>query len=151
MHLVFFTLLATITFYELTEKIIPNAVTYPGMVLGLAFAAGYQDLNLLFSLLGVVFGLFIGALVNRYSRWISSRDGLGGGAIKMLGMVGAFLGFPGLAITLMINGLIFLIFALIVAVIRKESISLSATYEMGPALAISAIITSVFIPLPINF
>jgi prepilin signal peptidase PulO-like enzyme (type II secretory pathway) len=146
-HLVFFALLATITYYEFSEKIIPNAVTFPGMVLGIAFAAGFQDLNLLFSILGVVIGVFGVAGFNRLYRSMTGQDGIGGGAIKMHGMIGAFLGLPGLAITIVLNSLIFVSFALVTAFIRKDRFSLSQTYEIGPSMAIAAIITTIFIPL----
>lgn len=84
---------------DLEHKILPNAITLPGIVVGflasLALPPGW-----LASLLGIVLGGGIPfAIAEAYAR-LRGHEGLGMGDVKMLAMIGAFLGWQSMLVTL---------------------------------------------------
>jgi len=86
------TLLA-ITFIDLDHQIIPNVISLPGIVAGFVCAVfvlplGWQD-----SLLGVIAGGGSLWLVASGYRLFTGVDGMGMGDVKLLAMIGAFLGW----------------------------------------------------------
>jgi leader peptidase (prepilin peptidase)/N-methyltransferase len=86
---------------DLEHQILPNEITLPGIVIGflfsLALPPGWRS-----SLIGLlVGGLFPFLIAEAYLR-IRGREGMGMGDFKMLAMVGAFLGWPLVWITLIL-------------------------------------------------
>jgi leader peptidase (prepilin peptidase)/N-methyltransferase len=86
---------------DLQHKILPNVITVPGIVIGFACSLfvppGWRD-----SLIGIVAGggvLF--ALAEAYYR-VRGQEGLGMGDVKLLGMIGAFLGWKLVLLTLVL-------------------------------------------------
>lgn len=78
-------ILIVISFTDIDEGIIPDVITYPGMLIGLAFA--FFTMGIKSALLGMLgFGLifFLIALL--------SRGGMGGGDVKLVAVIGAFVG-----------------------------------------------------------
>lgn len=94
----FSALLLTVAGTDIEEGMIPDLVTYPGMLSGLLFAV--VTIGLPSSLLGLL--LFAGVLLGAA---LLSNGGMGGGDIKLAGVIGAFLGWPGAAMTLIISSL----------------------------------------------
>jgi leader peptidase (prepilin peptidase)/N-methyltransferase len=58
------------------------------------------------ALLGALVGFGILWLVGKAGSWVFKKDAMGGGDIKMMAMVGAFLGIPGLLLTLFLGALL---------------------------------------------
>jgi len=86
---------------DLEHQILPNEITLPGIVIGFLFSValppGWRS-----SLIGLlVGGLFPFLIAEAYLR-IRGREGMGMGDFKMLAMVGAFLGWPLVWITLIL-------------------------------------------------
>jgi leader peptidase (prepilin peptidase) / N-methyltransferase len=86
---------------DLEHQILPNEITLPGIVIGvlcsLALPPGWRS-----SLIGLfVGGLFPFLVAEAYLR-IRGREGMGMGDFKMLAMVGAFLGWPLVWVTLIL-------------------------------------------------
>ena len=86
---------------DLQHKILPNMITLPGIVIGFVCSfflpPGWFD-----SLIGIVVGggvLF--AIAEGYYR-IRGEEGLGMGDVKLLAMIGAFLGWKLVLLTLML-------------------------------------------------
>lgn len=86
---------------DLQHKILPNVITVPGIAVGfvcsLFLAPGWRD-----SLIGIVAGggvLF--AIAETYYR-VRGQEGLGMGDVKLLGMIGAFLGWKLVLLTLVL-------------------------------------------------
>jgi leader peptidase (prepilin peptidase)/N-methyltransferase len=44
--------------------------------------------------------------VARFGTWLFRKEAMGGGDLKMMGMVGAFLGIPGVLLTLFLGSLL---------------------------------------------
>jgi leader peptidase (prepilin peptidase)/N-methyltransferase len=86
---------------DLEHQILPNVITLPGIVIGFV-AALFLPPGWTSSLIGLAAGgLFPFAVAEAYLR-IRGREGMGMGDFKMLAMVGAFLGWPLVWITLLV-------------------------------------------------
>jgi leader peptidase (prepilin peptidase)/N-methyltransferase len=102
--LVFALALLAVLFIDYDFQIIPDVITLPGIALGL-LATLLSPLSIRDSLLGVVIGgggLFLVAAA--YHR-VARREGLGMGDVKLMAMVGAFLGWRGAVATLVLGSL----------------------------------------------
>ncbi len=133
MYLVFFVFLVAITYYEFRQQVIPDAVTIPGIVIGMGFVAGFRHISLIDSVSGVAFGL--GGLWALNAYWVRTkgRVGLGAGIMKMQAMLGAFLGLQ--------NSISALCLASILGAIYLVSFRRYASepLEFGPWLAIAGL------------
>ncbi len=87
-------LLWTLTWIDLETTLLPDALTLPGVALGLAFAWWLGDWRA--SLIGAVAGYGIFWLVARVFLLLTGREGMGYGDFKLLAMLGAFLGWQAL-------------------------------------------------------
>jgi len=100
-RLVFGCALVVLFAIDLEHHLLPNAITLPGIAVGLAFSL-FVEPGWWMALLGVVLGggaLYATAEV--YYR-VRHEEGLGMGDVKMLAMVGAFLGWKLTLMTLML-------------------------------------------------
>jgi leader peptidase (prepilin peptidase)/N-methyltransferase len=98
-RLVFACALIVLFAIDLEHQILPNAVTLPGIAAGFA-ASWFLPPGWISSLIGIAIGggvLF--AIAEAYYR-IRGQEGLGMGDVKMLAMIGAFLGWPLTLLTL---------------------------------------------------
>ncbi len=86
---------------DLEHQILPNEITLPGIVIGFVLSfvlpPGWKN-----SLVGLLIGgLFPFLIAAAYAR-VRGREGMGMGDFKMLAMVGAFLGWPLVWLTLIL-------------------------------------------------
>ncbi len=89
---------------DLQHRILPNVITLPGVVVGVTasvlFEPGWQA-----SLIGMVAGGGVLWAVGEAYLWICGEEGMGMGDVKMLAMIGAFLGWQLMLVTLLIASL----------------------------------------------
>ena len=122
---------------DLQHRILPNAITFPGIAAGFA-ASLVLPPGWVSSLIGIVAGggiLF--AIAEAYYRW-RGVEGLGMGDVKMLAMIGAVLGWP-----LMLLTLVFASFAgsvVGVGMIATGRGGMQAALPFGTFLAIGALV-----------
>ena len=102
---VFFTLLLGIALTDLRTYIIPDEFTIGGALFGLAIAAAPGGITLGQSLLGTVVGFSFLYLAAVLGEWWLKKPAMGGGDIKMMAMVGAFLGPIGTVLTIFLGAL----------------------------------------------
>jgi leader peptidase (prepilin peptidase)/N-methyltransferase len=92
----FAALLLALSAIDLEHRLLPDALTLPGLALGLALAAVLPHLTFLEAALGALAGgAFFWGVGWAYQR-LTGKRGLGGGDVKMLAMIGAFLGLKAL-------------------------------------------------------
>ena len=92
--------LIVITFIDLDYQIIPDVVSLPGAVAGVLFSLVTPELSLWNSLVGLVVGAGVLLAVALGYRLTTGREGMGGGDVKLLAMIGAFLGWRAVPFTL---------------------------------------------------
>jgi leader peptidase (prepilin peptidase)/N-methyltransferase len=120
---------------DLEHQLLPNAITVPGIVIGLLFSL-IADPGWRSSLIGVVIGGGVPFAVAELYYRIRGRDGLGFGDVKMLAMIGAFLGWPAALITLMLASIAGSIAGLVVIVLRRGDVHHAMPF--GTFLAVGA-------------
>jgi leader peptidase (prepilin peptidase)/N-methyltransferase len=103
-RLVFACALVVLFAIDLEHHLLPDVITLPGIVVGLIFSIWLPP-GIVAALIGVLIGggalWLIGEAYYRYS----GQEGMGGGDVKMLAMIGAFLGWQLTLVTLMIASL----------------------------------------------
>lgn len=127
---------------DLSHKIIPNAITFPGMALGVLAAATVLPLGLMDSLIGLLVGGGILWLLAWASPYLFGKEGMGGGDIKLVGMIGAFLGWKPALMTIMVGA--FLGSVIGVTLIVARVIKRDEYIPFGPFLVCGAVIALFF-------
>jgi len=121
---------------DLEHQILPNVITLPGIVIGLMFSAiappGWQD-ALLGALLGG--GVLYGVAAAYYA--VRREEGLGMGDVKMLAMIGAFLGWQAVLVTLVLSS--FSGAAIGMALIAAQRGGMKLALPFGTFLAVGAL------------
>jgi leader peptidase (prepilin peptidase)/N-methyltransferase len=142
--LAFAAAMVAITFIDFDHRIIPDVITLPGMAagVGLAFAGAAVDPRQ--ALLGLVLGAGGLFAVAAGYRAATGRDGLGGGDIKLLGMVGAFLGPGGAFLTILLGSIAGTLFACVYMV--RTGAGRTTELPFGTFLAPGAIVALLFGP-----
>jgi leader peptidase (prepilin peptidase)/N-methyltransferase len=131
-------LLILITFIDLDTYLIPDVLSLPGMVAGFAFSFFSTRLSWADSLLGIILGGGFFFLIAIGYQYLRHKDGLGGGDIKLLAMIGAFLGWPGVVFTVLAASLVGTGVGGVMMWRRREG--LGAMLPFGPFLAFGAIL-----------
>ena len=88
---------------DLSHKIIPDAVTLPGIAIGLVSASTVLPLGIINGVIGLLVGGGILWLLAWASPYLFGKEGMGGGDIKLLAMIGAFLGWKPALLTIMLG------------------------------------------------
>jgi len=130
---VLYLFLLPLFFIDLERKLLPDALTIPGIVIGLGFQIARG--NYWQALLGAAIGGGLFLLI--YLLW---KGGMGGGDIKLALMAGAFLGYPLVLVWFFIS-FIFGAMGGIVGMIFFKLKGKSAV-PFGPYLAAGALITA---------
>jgi len=112
MLVVFGLLLAT--FVDFDHMIIPDRVSLGGMGIGLVLSAAWPALHgelrvwpaVLQSLTGLGLGFGLLWLVAVFGKFVFKKDAMGFGDVKLLGAIGAFIGWQGVVFTIMVSSLI---------------------------------------------
>ncbi len=104
-RLVFSALLVALLATDLETFRLPNPLTYTGVVAGLVFSL-LGPPGIVSSLIGA--GIGAGVLLGIRQLWLSVKgvDGLGLGDVKMLAMIGAFLGWPHVWVVLLFSSVV---------------------------------------------
>lgn len=97
--------LVAVTFIDLDHRIIPDVISLPGVVVGVFCSFFALTITPLSSLLGAGLGGGILFLVAVAYQVIRGEEGMGMGDVKLLAMIGAFLGWRAIPFTLFIASL----------------------------------------------
>ncbi len=137
--------LVVITFIDIDHQIIPDRITYAGVVLGLIAGATilpdpferYMVLGWQASLIGAVSGFAV-----YYAILKLSRGGMGGGDVKMMAMVGAVLGWKGVFLTTFIASSTGAAYGLMV--MARSGGGRKTRVPFGPFLSLGCLITMLY-------
>jgi leader peptidase (prepilin peptidase)/N-methyltransferase len=101
-RLVLTAILIVLFVIDLELQILPNAITLPGIVVGFVFSV-FTPPGPLASLVGMALGagVLYGIAAAYYA--IRKEEGMGMGDVKMLAMIGAFLGWRAVLLTLLLS------------------------------------------------
>lgn len=120
---------------DMRMELLPDILTVPLLIIGFCFAvfngswAGIGE-----SAVGAVGGYFIPALASLTLIW-KNKDVFGGGDIKLLAGIGAWLGLENMLYVIIVSSILFLIYALV---------NRQRQGAFGPSIAAAAIIVAFF-------
>lgn len=132
----FISALIVITFIDLDKRIILDVITLPGIVIGFAASFFMPTPGVVDSLTGIVAGGGILIGIALAYHFITAKEGMGGGDIKFLAMIGAFLGWQGVLFTLFTASILGAVAGVLVMVIFSRDSKYALPF--GPFLAVGA-------------
>lgn len=167
-YFVFISSLLVITFIDIDHWIIPDIITLPGIAVFFTASLflpsmlfddrlvnfflsviGLKPAPLAYKIMQPVLGLLAGGGSLYFVAWayalIKKTEGMGGGDIKLLAMIGVLLGWKGVIVTIFIGSAMGTLTGIIV-MIYKRSMNMKLPIPFGPFLSIGAIVYIFFGP-----
>lgn len=135
-YIVFASLLLVISCIDLDHKLIPDILSVPGIILGI-LAIPFLPIDWQDSLLGILVGASIIWLTGFLGALVFKKEAMGGGDIKLMAMIGAFLGWKMVFLTIFFGSvagaLIGIVFKLLTG---KDYIPFGPFLSIGALLAL---------------
>ena len=132
----FLAVLVVIAFIDLDHQIIPDVISLPGIAIGFVCSFFVPWLSWLDSVLGIIVGGGVLLAIAWIYEKVTKREGMGGGDIKFLGMLGAFLGWKAILPIVFIASLIGSLIGVPLMLLQKGDTKLAISF--GPFLAFAA-------------
>jgi leader peptidase (prepilin peptidase)/N-methyltransferase len=130
--------LIVLFFIDLEHRILPNVITVPGTAIGFLFSfvapPGWVS-----SLIGLTVGGLIPLVIAEVYLRVRRVEGLGMGDVKMLALVGAFLGWKQVLLTLVMASILGSLVGVPLAIRQRD---MKAAMPFGTFLAIAAMISA---------
>ncbi len=133
--------LLVITFIDLDLLIIPDRLSIGGAAVGILLIpwlmVGWKD-----ALIGLTLGAGMLAAVIYGYFLLTGKQGMGGGDVKLLGMIGVFTGWQGVLFTVFMGSLMGTVVGIPWAYFHKnrETTTLKAAIPFGPFLSLGALL-----------
>ena len=132
------TILLGIAITDARHYLIPDEFTWGGLVLGLALSLGGGVQGFLQAVLGAATGLALLYAVAVVGKWVFKEEAMGGGDIKMMAMVGSFVGWKGVLLTIFAGALLGTVIFVPLSFKKKKLV------PFGVFLAVGAAVTFLF-------
>jgi leader peptidase (prepilin peptidase)/N-methyltransferase len=136
-YYVFIAALLVVTFIDLDHRIIPDVITLPGIPI--CFAASFALPAITYK--DALFGILIGGGSLFLVAWVytilTKKEGMGGGDIKLLAMMGAIVGWQGVLFTIFVASLVGTLAGFAVMLQSRKGMKLAVPF--GPFLSIGSI------------
>jgi len=134
---IFTAVLIVITFIDLDQQIIPDVLTLPGIPIFFLLAIFVVKIPWLEALIGLLIGGGLLFAIAFIYQLITKREGMGGGDIKLLAMIGGFLGWKSLIFILLFSSFSGAIVGITAMIINKQGMKYAVPF--GPFLSAAAI------------
>lgn len=137
LYAILFSSLVVVSGIDLYYKIIPDIITLPGIIVGIIGSVSVLPVGFKSSITGILIG---GGLF--YIVAVVSRGGMGGGDIKLIAMIGAFLGWTDVIITIMLASFLGAVVGIFIMIVFGKGRKYAVPF--GPFLSIGGIISLFF-------
>ena len=131
--------LIIIAFIDLNEQIVPDVISLPGIVIGFIISFFVSYISFINSALGVLVGGGIILIIGLAGSVIFKKEAMGGGDVKLAAMIGAFLGWRYIIISLFLGfflGALAGIFLILSKIRSRED-----AIPFGPFIVLGSFIT----------
>jgi leader peptidase (prepilin peptidase)/N-methyltransferase len=135
-YFIFISSLLVISFIDIDHKIIPDVISLPGIPIGLAASFVLPTMTFKTSLLGLLAGGGILFIVAWTYSLITRKEGMGGGDIKLLAMIGTFIGWKGVIFTIFAASVAGTLVGITVMLVKGKNLKFAIPF--GPFLSIGA-------------
>jgi leader peptidase (prepilin peptidase) / N-methyltransferase len=125
---------------DLEHHLLPNVITLPGIAVGLVSSAVLPP-GIVDALIGTVVGGGVLWLIGEAYFRYSGHEGMGGGDVKMLAMIGAFLGWKLVLVTLVLSSFAGSLIGVAVIALKRGGLKYALPY--GTFLALGALVASI--------
>ncbi len=129
--------LVVITFIDLDHQVIPDVISLPGIVVGFVCSFAVPWLSWFDSFLGILLGGGLLLAIAWGYQFLTKREGMGGGDIKLLAMIGAFLGWKSIFPIIFLASLAGTVIGVPLMLMRREDTRFALPF--GPFLSLAAI------------
>lgn len=129
--------LIVITFIDLDHQIIPDVISLPGIVVGFLCSFAVPWLAWTDSLCGLLVGGGSLYLVASGYQLLTKKEGMGGGDIKLLAMIGAFIGWKAILPVIFLSSLLGTLVGVPIMLATRADTKLAIPF--GPFLAVAAL------------
>ncbi len=134
-YLILFSFGIVIFFIDAFHQIIPDSLSLPLIPIGLIFSLlPMSSISFRNSLLSAIAGFLLFFLLSWSYMKLKGQMGLGGGDIKLIAGIGAFLGIAGLIFVILVSSIIGII---TIIIIRHD---LKKHFSFGPFMVIASIL-----------
>jgi leader peptidase (prepilin peptidase) / N-methyltransferase len=134
---IFTAVLIVITFIDLDHQIIPDVLTLPGIPIFFLLAIFVVKVQWPEALIGLLVGGGVLYAIAFVYELLTKREGMGGGDIKLLGMIGGFLGWKSLIFILLISSFTGAVVGITAMIIKKQDMKYAVPF--GPFLSLAAV------------
>lgn len=141
-------ILMVVTFIDLDHQIIPDIISVPGIGVGFLLSFLVPFVSWSDSLFGILLGGGSLYLVAKVYYWLTKVEGMGGGDVKLLAMIGAFLGWKAILPTIFIGSMVGTIVGVPLMFYKRAGSRLAIPF--GPFLALGAVIYLLYGPVLIE-
>jgi leader peptidase (prepilin peptidase)/N-methyltransferase len=138
-RLLFSAALVALFAIDLEHHLLPDVITLPGLAVGLA-ASAFLPPGLVDALIGMVIGGGVLWLIGEAYYRYSGEEGMGGGDVKMLAMIGAFLGWKLVLVTLVLSSVAGSVLGLAIIAVKRGGMKYALPF--GTFLALGALAAS---------
>ena len=131
--------LIIIAFIDLNQQIIPDVISLPGIAIGFIISFFVPYISFINSALGILAGGGIILIIALGGSAIFKKEAMGGGDVKLAAMIGAFLGWKYIIVSLFLGfftGALTGIFLIIAKIKKKED-----AVPFGPFIILGSFIT----------
>jgi leader peptidase (prepilin peptidase)/N-methyltransferase len=132
----FVSALILVAFIDIDHQIIPDVISLPGIPICFLLSVFLMELPFMEALLGLVLGGGSLYLIAVLYELATKREGMGGGDIKLLAMMGAFLGWKSLLFILLVSSLAGAVVG--ISVMWAKGGDMKYAVPFGPFLSIAA-------------
>ena len=135
--------LVVVSFIDIDHQIIPDVISLPGIGVGflcsflVPWVAWYE------SLAGVLLGAGSLLSIALVYEWITKKEGMGFGDVKLLAMLGAFLGWTSIFPTIFIGSVLGSVVGIPLMILRRADSKLALPF--GPFLSAGALLYLFFV------
>ena len=139
---------------DMRYRIIPDLLTLPAIVIGLAVSAFFPEIHgqssHLAGFLKSLIGIFIGGgflyAAGTIAEWVLKKEAMGGGDVKLLAAIGAVIGWRGVVWTIFVSSLVGTVGGLYLRFTKGEEL-----IPFGPYLALAAFLYLFYGPAVMNW
>ena len=138
----FCALLVALALIDAEHFLLPDKLTLTGTLAGLALQPFLPSVGFADALLGTVLGAGLLILLINFWYWLRQEEGMGLGDVNMLAMVGAFLGWQGMLVTLVVAAFTGAVVG--IGLILAQRLGLKSRLPFGVFLALGALVALFF-------
>ena len=130
--------LVVISFIDIDHKIVPDSISLPAIPIGLISSFVLPSIHFTEAFIGMLVGGGILYFIAWSYQFITGKEGMGGGDIKLLAMIGAFIGWKGVLVAIFIASATGAFVGFFLMLVAHKNMKYAVPF--GPFLSMGAIV-----------